>query len=887
MSQTAEELARFSSLFRVYAYTSRTLGDMLKYGVQAITETLTRDHHLFNDKDETNSQVILVSSYPTFHVRNGPLGHRRWLQESCNYTREECDAFPGNGLDYTAEWPGNLKGLFCEGYLDEVQYCKSQKSHASMAIARLELPWTVSITATPIPYRPSDFGGILALGQNQQLDEKVHNELKGDGGEEIRDPYVAALRDGPNFNPANHKSIFTSSAFQHFIADQRDILSVTEVGERLRLLWSAIMTRHDYGSSCVIGQDHDGRDLVHHISDTMPRSSTFRVQLHNDARNQQVYDEAQEYYKKQLVKSKESDPDSWYVNGRNLRILNFLSICPMLHYVPSVHDVQVDDTSKPPNEHGTYPKKRNAHLDYLINLMVSPSADAPQVFLHTILKEMRENAHAAGRSDLFEEEVIAVNKPILLAAQFLQFSPRLQVLVRQLTGQVVVSDEKALLFCLSPFEQALVTAVLCCLRFKTRALLARMKPNEKQSLINQFNQPLSRRDPLQKYAIKPGDLEIFVLGYWTNSGLNLQRQCRYLHAVSIAPSIPVWLQAIGRIVRFGQPHECYILEYFVHGTHNLSQLTNAASNALAGVVALVCGDDTGLGGEVDGGDEVAVPKGRLHNMLLFKGAVYSRHDCSEEVKAHGTPLTAEQAIMRIFNASLGHDVAFAPGAIDGEGRTIAAPSVTATSSVLQDIEQLKTPHKAHRLLDPVTDEEDVDLAAFQAQQTARALKSRDPLPARRAGASSSPIRSESDADENGNLADFVVPDPVDAPSPTPAPRKATKKKVSTRSDQPSKTRGRKAAAPSKRKKAPSPDQASPSLASKRVKRTPAAALAPVASRTLKRMSSEELIAAIHTEPEYARLATSYEKTAYTKQRKKEIRQKESKQNKGSQDDDVV
>jgi hypothetical protein len=80
---------------------------------------------------------------------------------------------------------------------------------------------------------------------------------------------------------------------------------------------------------------------------------------------------------------------------------------------------------------------------------------------------------------------------------------------------------------------------------------------------------------------------------WLSASVNLHQNCHILHAVSPTLSASLPLQAIGRIVRFGQKHHCHIVEYFVPGTHNMRQLKTSAANALVTIAALLCGEAGG------------------------------------------------------------------------------------------------------------------------------------------------------------------------------------------------------------------------------------------------------------------------------------------------------
>jgi hypothetical protein len=118
----------------------------------------------------------------------------------------------------------------------------------------------------------------------------------------------------------------------------------------------------------------------------------------------------------------------------------------------------------------------------------------------------------------------------LLATHFLKHSIQFRPLIAKLTDQVVVSEKKALVYCQHPFEQQLVTVIFRLLSFKAEVLLATHASAAKMELIPRFNTRLSKHCAVCSvgYADLANNLEIMVLSYYMNSGLNLQYQFSFL-----------------------------------------------------------------------------------------------------------------------------------------------------------------------------------------------------------------------------------------------------------------------------------------------------------------------------------------------------------------------
>lgn len=125
VAQISKNFADFSSEFDVFVYGGGT--KPLAANVRRITEHLTTGHPLFDQENECNSQVIVVTSYDTLQARHGPSAIKKYIT-SLNYKPKVANRHKFMQLRDRArpDWksPMDLSGLFDEAMLDEAQNTK-------------------------------------------------------------------------------------------------------------------------------------------------------------------------------------------------------------------------------------------------------------------------------------------------------------------------------------------------------------------------------------------------------------------------------------------------------------------------------------------------------------------------------------------------------------------------------------------------------------------------------------------------------------------------------------------------------------------------------------------------------------------------------------------
>ncbi|KAF2241192.1 hypothetical protein BU26DRAFT_182646 [Trematosphaeria pertusa] len=88
-------------------------------------------------------------------------------------------------------------------------------------------------------------------------------------------------------------------------------------------------------------------------------------------------------------------------------------------------------------------------------------------------------------------------------------------------------------------------------------------------------------------------------------------------------TIMLLVQSVGRIVRFGQSQDCFIVQIYVEGSFNKQQIMSSTRNALAGLAAMVSQEK--LSDLYDRGDgSITVPVRDLEGFVLYNGTLFQR-----------------------------------------------------------------------------------------------------------------------------------------------------------------------------------------------------------------------------------------------------------------------
>ncbi|WEW58547.1 hypothetical protein PRK78_004015 [Emydomyces testavorans] len=159
-----------------------------------------------------------------------------------------------------------------------------------------------------------------------------------------------------------------------------------------------------------------------------------------------------------------------------------------------------------------------------------------------------------------------------LLTYVLRSSPRLRALIPLVTYQVLVLQEKAVVWCLFPAQQVLVAAVLQLGNIDVQVLHAGLSDSDQKTICRRFDRDRS-------------SCPVLVCSYSVNpAGLNLQHLCQNVHLFDTAGSQSITEQAIGRVWRLGQVRQVKVYSYNVPDSFNSRQMQKMMEERIPGLI---------------------------------------------------------------------------------------------------------------------------------------------------------------------------------------------------------------------------------------------------------------------------------------------------------------
>lgn len=141
-------------MFTVYRYHADMRSSRFKpvADERAVEGNLTHSHPIFNSSEAT-ATAIVVSTYTTWNMRNGPAGQKRWRTQhgwsEGKATRER------NNMD--VRFPGLLRDLFSLVICDEAHILKTEAAQASVGVRWLNADFHILTSAMPNPNGITDW----------------------------------------------------------------------------------------------------------------------------------------------------------------------------------------------------------------------------------------------------------------------------------------------------------------------------------------------------------------------------------------------------------------------------------------------------------------------------------------------------------------------------------------------------------------------------------------------------------------------------------------------------------------------------------------------------------------------------------------------------------
>ncbi|KAM5448074.1 hypothetical protein MaudCBS49596_005660, partial [Microsporum audouinii] len=434
---------------------------------------------------------------------------RHGSAEKADWLREHPNARFTDGRS----WRYDLSGLFGDVILDEAHTIKNLTAQTTHTILSLKADFYLCLTATPLFNSLLDFQGFQQFIFTQDADSAW------DGIPEDTNP----------FEQHEHKHlIMTPRAMDSFVWHKN--VSSSTAGARLAKVWEKCLVRRTltsripFNTGAVIGED---------IPATQHKVVTAAF---SDA-EQTRYDAITKPLYRKLMRKLPNGKLVW--NMAKYRQLALLTSWLDFEYVHNT----IKSNNMP------------AAVRYANAKRLLPK------WLTLIATKTQAECDVEGMSE--EEQLAAI----------LRTSPRLRAMLPIIAEEILLYNEKSMVWTLFPAQQVLITAALRLLNIDSRVYHAALTTKERAELVREF-------------CTSSTSAMVLVCSYSVNSaGMNLQAKCRNIHLFDTAMSEAITRQAIGRCARLGQTRIVKVYEYRVPRSFNIRQVTNNVQKAIPGMIA--------------------------------------------------------------------------------------------------------------------------------------------------------------------------------------------------------------------------------------------------------------------------------------------------------------
>lgn len=249
IAQWRDEILKFTDRFNIAIYYGAKKNSGDPKVTYLGTQRLTRDHAYF-DGAEANSDVIILTSYSTITVRNGPKVQKewtikQWLDENPGKSKKDAELWlqdPELNFvydDIDIDCPYSLSKLFAHEILDEGHEIRHQSKEVSTTVNNLVGQRRHVITGTPTFNKLEELCGIMTFLENPDIYSLEYllglgyqkNEIDGltHNGEPVYYIAAALSRFDPYTVPDTHPRAplkYCSMAMQMYIFNKKKPRSV-------------------------------------------------------------------------------------------------------------------------------------------------------------------------------------------------------------------------------------------------------------------------------------------------------------------------------------------------------------------------------------------------------------------------------------------------------------------------------------------------------------------------------------------------------------------------------------------------------------------------------------------------------------------------------------
>lgn len=280
--QWVSEIERFTDRFTIAVYYGahrNSSNPKIIYVGAKKTQRLTRSHSFFNG-NESNSDLIVITSYSTLSARHGPsalwkdtkdIMRRKWnaKRRYALSPKEFAQALTDNEVDkfkVIVDNPNQLHGLFNRVILDEGHTIRNQSKEIGNTITSLGGSYRLIITGTPTVNKLDDYCGLIKFLQNSRVQDEAYLRELGFNDEDFaeRPSYIQryAIKDSPLARVLHWNNPFalpdddpravlrfTSEAAQLHIFVDEQIISMAEQGHLMSKILKHLIVRRTPSST--------------------------------------------------------------------------------------------------------------------------------------------------------------------------------------------------------------------------------------------------------------------------------------------------------------------------------------------------------------------------------------------------------------------------------------------------------------------------------------------------------------------------------------------------------------------------------------------------------------------------------------------------------------
>lgn len=529
--QWVDEIRRFTKVLKTHIYFGDPRDNKLRENYSLI-DKLTRNHPVFQGPNP--QQNVIISSYFTMSMRHGPSRQRQWQRDNNRETEslEQSDT----------RWPSSMTGKFGCLVLDEAHQIRNVDTLQWRTMHWMRAPMNVLLTATPTFNSIEDIRGLMPFLLHPD-NERFWDGVVVPAG---YDPFI----NGDPEHPC-HRLMFTIRGLDRWIWKNDNMVDAA-IGLRLKPVIQKCVVRRQVTSLLPLRVGNP-------IGDSIPPAFRFQRNVRFTPRELVEYETWANQYLKQLVVKTRTGRIVW--KSDMLRLLQMLTT-----WIPSV---QIEKVLRANQGSKLYKMiDDNAHLGrYLAHLAMKEA----QKFLERRIVEAE--AREGDTDDLEEGIHVVPSKWTGVSREqalcyLLAGSPKMRAMIQIIRQEVLLLDEKSLVWCSNPAQQWYIGAVLNLAGIPCDVYHADLTHSQRQEMRTSFNE-------------NPNEIKVLICSYYVNSaGSNLQQSCRNAHLFDIPNNDNLLKQAIGRIRRLGQTRAVKVYTYVLEESFNMRQIAHNLSKAV-------------------------------------------------------------------------------------------------------------------------------------------------------------------------------------------------------------------------------------------------------------------------------------------------------------------